>query len=194
MCRLLLVLAMGLLVVADVVSAETLEVQLPQLIGLYSMDGTTGRSVSFQLGKIPTVVYQVGVRISGTVNLGQYVCDFGTGPEEGAYPYNGIAFEMTMRDTVSGKWWAGAAGSPDGGPFEHTMMFRELYGWPVTWDFLKAGYGEIHFMARPYNPWVECSAIVWPDATVNEAVLIVEGDFKVGVEKNTWGSIKALFQ
>jgi hypothetical protein len=193
MRRSMVVFALGLLLVADIASAETLEVQLPQLVGLYSKDGTLGRSASFQLGKIPTTVLQVEVRISGTVNLGQYQCDFGTGPGEAPYPYNGIIFSMQMPDTVADYWWFGGAISGNGGQFEHTIVFNALTGHPVTWDFLKAGYGEIQFGAGPYNPWVECSAVVWPEATVKEAVLIVEGDFVVGVEKSTWGNIKALF-
>jgi hypothetical protein len=194
MHKVLFIFAMGLLVAADVVSAETLEVQLPQLVGLYSMDGVHSRLASFRFDRTPTAISRVSIRISGTVNLGQYECWFGIEPGPGPPELNGIFFGAGLPDTVSGNPWVGDVVSADGGPFEHTMVFRQLYGMPVTWDFLKGGYGEIEFTAGPSNMFLECSAIIWPDATVNEAVFIVEGDFVVGVEKTTWGSIKELFR
>jgi hypothetical protein len=194
MFKIQVIFVMGLLLAAHIVSADTLEVQLPQLVGAYSINGVQSRIAPFRLDRIPTAIYRVSIRISGAVNLGQYECWFGIEPTPGPPDLDGVWFGAELPDTVSGNSWVGDADSAEDGPFEHTMVFRQLYGMPVTWEFLKGGYGEIQLMATPSNMFLECSATVWPSATVAEAVLIVEGDFAVGVEETTWGSIKSLFR
>lgn len=180
----------------DAMPAEIVEVQVPQLIGSYCMDSScvNNHHVHFGLSRHPLAVYHVWLHLSGTVTVGEYMCDFYGGMPEGPYPYR-MDFLASMRDTVGGYWWmAEQWSSEQSGHFEITIPFRELYGWPVTWDFLRAGYGSFGFSAGPQGTLVDCWHLVWPNATIDEAALIIEGEFEVAVESSTWGSIKSLYR
>jgi hypothetical protein len=181
---------------ANAHSTEIVEIQLPQLLGSYCMTSacTSHHDIHFQLPRVPLAIYDVRIRISGTVNVGQYECDFCGGCPTGPYPYS-MEFFASMRDTVGGYSWVADGGSPEeSGEFELTIPFKELYGWPVTWDFLNAGYGNFGFSGMPHGLLVDCQVPIWPEAVIEQAALIIEGDFEVGVESSTWGSIKSLFR
>ena len=188
-----------ILFATDARSTEIVEVQLPQLIGWYGFDGSTcmcNRTVSFHLDRMPTVVSHVWLHLSGTVNVGQYTCDPdpGYGPPPTIYPYQ-MEFVAAMKDTVGGHWWMADDRSPaESGQFELTILFEELYGWPVTWDFLRGGHANIEFSGGPGMLLVDCPVLVWPDATITSASVRVEGEFPVAVEGSTWGGIKALYR
>ena len=193
--RYLLVLVALAIATTGAMATELVEIQLPQLEGSYCFDSCTStRSVEFTLGRLPLAIYDVRIHISGTVNVGQYTCDFGDG-----IPFSPAAFPMeflaAMKDTVGGYSWMADTASPmKSGSFDMVTSFRELYGWPVTWDFLLGGHGSFWFTGMPPGLLVDCWLLVWPEATIEHASLIIEGDFEVGVEQSTWGSIKSLFQ
>jgi hypothetical protein len=106
-----------------------------------------------------------------------------------------MEFVATIWDTVGGYWWVADELSPaESGQFELTIPFEEIYGWPVTWDFLRGGHANIEFSAYPGMLLVDCPPLVWPDATITSATVIVEGEFEIAVEQTTWGSIKALYR
>ena len=113
---------------------------------------------------------------------------------EGPYPY-GMEFLAIMEDTVTGNPWGADRVSPlQSGEFEYTVPFSMISGLPTTWDFLKAGHGNIDFLGMPAMLLVDCWPTVWPSATIAQAVLIIEGEFQVSVDHASWGSIKALFR
>jgi hypothetical protein len=181
---------------ANVHSTEIVEIQLPQLLGSYCVTSacTSHHDIHFQLPRVPLAIHDVRIHISGTVNPGQYDCDFGDGLPIVPHPYS-MEFFASMPDTVGGYPWVVDGGSPEeAGQFDLTIPFRELYGWPVTWDFLNAGYGNFEFSGMPHGLLVDCQVLIWPEAVIEQAALIIEGDFEVGVESSTWGSIKSLFR
>jgi hypothetical protein len=176
------------------VLAEVIEVPLPTLQGWYGIDGVCVcyGDAYFQLGRKPNVINGVSLRLSGTVHVGQYTCDFGTGPN--TYPFR-FYFSASMWDTVSGYPWGAHAYSPEeSGEFEVLAPFRQFYHWPATWEFLLAGYGRVYLTASPEGIFTDCDALDWPSATIEDAVLMIDGEFEVSVDQSTWGSIKALFQ
>lgn len=187
----------ALITCAPIISSasELEETQLPELQGFYSVfDTSSTRYASFQLDRIPTRIYNVWIRLSGSANVGEYSCYFYSGFPEGPYPYP-VDFFATIQDTVNGRPWIAERVAPEEtGDFELTIPFQEIYGWPVTWDFLKSGRGTVKLAGGTIIIVAMCCPDVFPDATVTEAVLIVEADFQVPVDQSTWGSIKSLLR
>jgi len=178
---------------SESVPAEIVEVPLPELRGRYYTEDTVTRYASFRIDPVPISITAVSIRILGTHTLGEIWCEMGS-PILVPLPYS-TAFCASMPDTVNGYlWMAGHSSQLPSGDFEIILPFRELYGWHVTWDFLLAGYGEVRLDGPGEGFVLVCTPTIWPDATVAEATLIVEGEFPVATESNTWGSIKALFR
>ena len=98
MSKLFLIISFILILTADAYPSEIIEVQLPELHGLYSIE-IYSRCAEFQLDRTPTTIHNVWIRLSGKVNVGQHMCDLGLGPQ-GPYPYP-IEFFASMRDTVN---------------------------------------------------------------------------------------------
>ena len=178
---------------SESVSAEIVEVPLPELLGRYYTEETVTRYASFQLDRAPLSVAAVSLRITGTHALGEIWCEMGS-PIMVPLPYS-VAFGASIPDTVNGYWWMAWQAAPlPSGDFEIVLPFTELYGWHVTWEFLRAGYGEVRLDGPGAGHVLLCTVSIWPDATVTDAVLVIDGEFPVATEGSTWGSIKALFR
>ena len=195
MRRAILIFAAMVIAAADPAAAEIIEIPLPTLQGWYGIDEACicyGEAF-FQLERMPIVISSVAIRLSGTATVGQYTCDFGIGPQ--SYPFR-FYFSASMRDTVSGYLWGAYGDSPEeSGAFEFVAPFKQVLSrWPVSWDFLMAGYSRVNLTAMPEGIIVDCGVLDWPSATIEAATLIVEGEFKIAVDQSTWGSIKALFR
>ena len=189
----LLIIVLTALALSESVPAEVVEVPLPELQGRYFIEDTVTRYARFQMDAAPLSIAGVSIRITGTHILGEIWCELAS-PITVPLPYS-VAFTASIPDTVNGYWWMAADKSQLlSGDFEITMPFREIYGWYVTWDFLLAGYGEVRLDGPPAGYVLLCNPTIWPDATVTNAVLLVEGEFPVGTDQSTWGSIKALFR
>jgi hypothetical protein len=176
-------------------AGELVEIDLPQLEGMYCFDTCgSSRLVDFQLDRLPLAIEGVRIHISGTVSVGQEMCDYGDGLLMGPFPYP-MALVAQMMDTVGGHpWFAGAPLADESGNFDMVVPFRGLYGWPVTWDFLLSGHVKFSFAGEGSGLIPECWITELPEATIEHASLIIEGEFEVGVEQSTWGSIKSLFR
>ena len=74
------------------------------------------------------------------------------------------------------------------------LQLHEIYGWPVTWDFLKSGRGTGELSGITTMLAGMCWATDFPDAMVTGAVLIVEADYQVPVDRNIRGGIKSLLR
>ena len=169
-------------------SAEIIEVQLPDLLGTYS---NTTRTCEFELDIAPTEVYAVCIRYSGTVSAGSLYCVW---PPEDPYPM-GLGFMASIRDTISGEWWvADRFTEAESGAFEMTLPFDSLYGREPTWDFLTLGGGTVTCTGYRSPAVGECYYDPSPSATIEGAVLLIEGEFPVATEERTWGRIKALLK
>jgi hypothetical protein len=180
------------LVSAEALASEIIEVPLPELRGIYSNE-ISGRIAEFQLERAPDTVFNVSIYLSGTVSVGEYWCLTGFGTE-GPFPYP-IEFVGSIRDTVNaGPWLADELTPEVTGQFELAIPFRELYGRPVTWEFLESGRSSVELHGWGPMLLAICSASMDPDATVEEAKLIIEADFPVSSRLSTWGRIKALFR
>jgi len=181
------------IVLSESAPAEVVEVPLPDLQGRYFTEDTVTRYASFQMDAAPLSIAGVSIRISGTHIVGEIMCEAEAGfmvPQ----PYS-VAFRASMPDAVNGDLWTASQISPlASGDFEITIPFGQIYGWYVTWDFLLAGYGEVRLDGPGAGFILTCSPTIWPDATVTEAVLLVDGEFPVATKGSSWGSIKALFR
>jgi hypothetical protein len=181
-------------------SAETLEIALPDLIGLYHADVITSRLDTFQLSKSPTMVNSVSIRLAGSHQLSTYCCDW-AGDICGPWP---VVIDAYIPDVVTPATWTAHSNAP-------SETYSMLYPYPIpyeceitipfvsasgaTWDFLKALEGTIRLDCKPitYN-FYHCYTF-WdePYVEIAAAVLVIEGEFSVGVSESSWGKIKALY-
>jgi hypothetical protein len=171
-------------------NAEVLEIPLPGLLGVYPLDEQNAtRTVEFELPQAPLVVNGAWFRISGTTGVGTTTCDGG-----GLYPWP-MDVSAFMADTVSAHVWIAWALMPEEpGPFAWTAEFRPIPS-TATWEFLLDGEAEISLFGAP----TALVGLCWPvsappTANVEEAVLIVDAEFPVGLEATSWGRIKALYE
>jgi hypothetical protein len=175
-------------------TAETVEIPLPGLVGAYSSETPQCiqmRSASFQLDRIPDIVYAVSLRISGTGLVGQTYCNFSWPPP--GIRLEGIFFHAFMPDSLNSSAWETGYVAPDeDSDFECQVPFASFPR--ATWEYLKAGRGDVNLYGGYSNPWVECYPVTCPSATVTEAVLVIQADFPVSVGDESWGAIKALFK
>jgi hypothetical protein len=200
MIRAIALSCMIALAAIDAEAAEIVEIPLPGLIGTYSSESPTPpstcytlRSAAFQLDRMPEAVHSVWIRISGTVVAGQTYCDFSGWPPPGIQ-LEGMAFSAGMRDSLnSSRWNANCATPNESSAFECQMRFYPYTG--ATWEYLEAGRGDVDLYGVGYsNPFVECYAVTCAVAIVTEAVLIIEADFEVSTESESWGAIKSLYR
>lgn len=173
---------------ASICYSEVIEVQLPQLLGTYS---NTTRTCEFVLDVTPTVVYSVCIRYTGTVSVGSLYCGW---PPGDPTPM-GLGFDASIRDTISGDLWvADRFTEAESGPFEMTVPFDSLLVGSPTWEFLTLGGGTVKCTGYSSPAGGECYYDPYPSATIEEAVLIIEGEFPVATEASTWGRIKSLLK
>ena len=179
-----------------------IEMPLPLLNGLYAPSccscGVSG-SATFRFDRLPINIYGASIRLVGYVQPGDYYCDWYV--VERAWS---MQFTATMADSTSGGIWRAGMTIvlPDQYPplnepfpFDVEISFGTQSG--ATWEFLKAGRGSVSFVAAPYGiPTCGLSCIPGPrpSAEIQLAVLIIEADCLIGVDRTTWGSIKALFR
>jgi hypothetical protein len=175
--------------------AEIVEIPLVNLHGTYHVyfnqpegDATT-RISSFQLDELPTEVRGAWIRISGITIVGEKDClpELGEGP----FPYP-FVFNFLMKDSITGgSWSAGGITSYESGAYEITVKLTPFFG--ASWEFLKEnGRGEV--LAEGGWGFVLMRwGVIGPSASIENAVLILDADFPVPVETNTWGAIKAIY-
>jgi hypothetical protein len=88
--------------------------------------------------------------------------------------------------------WSATVRPPDvPGVFEWTGDFFSPLG--LTWDFLLDGEAAVS-LETPTMSIPECNSPVPAAVTVTGATLIVDADFPVPVQVNTWGRIKGLYR
>lgn len=174
----------------DVAVAETVEIPVPELCGAYSEDGVYERTAGFDLGRPPVVVHGAWVRLTGDASVGTVVCEGG-----GSYPWV-LDFSAVMIDSTTGGRWLTMSSMPETpGPFSFTADFWPTPRSTTTWNFLLDGRGEVTLYGAPMPLVGLCGPVTpAPEGVVEEAVLIVDADFPIPVENNTWGHIKALYR
>jgi hypothetical protein len=159
---------------------ETVLVPLPTIEGRYFLDQSISaecydRYAYFEPDRIPLSVSRVWIHISGTFVVGQTSCFADMPPDmEFAEP---VKYFASIGDTTNGSLFGATTMSPPAsGPFEYTLPFSALFGDIISWDFLKAGYGSLH-MNINWASYPDCRTLVWPEVTIEEAELVIEGEF-----------------
>lgn len=183
--KLLLVLAV--VCVSSAESAEIVEVPLPSLVGTYDFPAHVSRSADFVLDRIPTQVYRVSVRLSGVTVTGSAIC---VGID--AFPYCSRIM-TSMKDPINLATWSKYQLMPD--HFCEISMDLELEKTeesPATWDFLQQGFGSVSVGITAYVLLPGCIVIDYPVETISEATLLIEADWILAAEGDTWGAIKSL--
>jgi len=178
---------------------ETLEIALPDLIGLYSTDGVTSRADTFQLNKSPTTVNNVWIRLTGVHQLSMYCCEDGAS----CGPWHVIIDAVIPDILTPADWlargyapWDYSSPLPYPLPYDfedHIISFVTYNG--ATWDFLTELQGTIRLNCEPYYTSNPHCLFPYPDPylEITEAVLVIEGEFSVAVKELSWGTIKALY-
>jgi hypothetical protein len=184
---------------AGAAHATKIEIPLSQLNGSYvttCYHCSVSREMTFTFDRLPVTVYGVSLRLKGLAVPGDVACD----PWAMDAPWN-IEFVATMVDSVTGGAWSidrviGDRGCCNRSPFEFDVevLFQSQHG--ASWAFLHAGRGTITLKGKPDSGVPETLNCVYyshPAGTVYQAVLIVDADYQIGVDRPTWGSIKSLF-
>ena len=177
---------------------ETLEITLPNLVGLYDVDGVASRLDTFRLVKMPTTVNNVTIRLTGFHQATLLSCDFVSYDVPCLATINAIIPDVMTPATwevhVYAPWyspWLSMLQPPY--EFETILAFESTSG--ATWDFLDTlegtivldchtgSYNTYHCYISPNEPSVE---ITW-------AALVIDGEFSVAVKESSWGAIKAMY-
>jgi hypothetical protein len=189
MFKTLVVLVGAMVVAANWVNGEIVEIPLPELLGVYPLDEHNAtRTTTFELPDVPVLIYGASFRVSGTATVGSVSCEWG-----GPYAWT-MDIYASMQDTSFAHVWLASAAMPqDPGPFAWTAEFWRTPP-TTTWGFLMDGEADLSLTGGPL-PLVDLCWPVseFPRATVVEAVLIVDAEFPVPVEATSWGRIKALY-
>jgi hypothetical protein len=195
--KVMVVLALALQALALTgAGAETVSVPLPMIQGRYYVDESIpamnyNRQDHFELARIPLSVSGVWLHISGTFAVGETSCWLSDPADPDTFPQR-LEFFASLDDTT-GAWdpMADAVSGTVSGTFEYTMPFSRA-SHEVNWEFLKTGSGLLG-LSTTFMMFPECSVLIWPEAMIEQAELIIEGQFPIAVDHSTWGSIKALF-
>ncbi len=171
-----------LILVPRASQATTAEIPLPELEGSYSWYVT--RTTTVALPSRPTAVHSVSLRLNGTSVPGITCCNLQCSPSGlGLYAY-------LPPDDLHG-WYLVAYAPNVPGEFEWTGAFVNLF--TTSWDFLLNGEASVS-LEGPNLPNPACNTQVPAAVTVTGVTLIVDGDFDVPVQVNTWGRIKGLYR
>jgi hypothetical protein len=172
---------------APACSADVVEVPLPGLLGHYVFDDA--RVAAFDLGGPLDAVYSAHIRWAGIMVPGVGEGDGVEMPAGEPFPWPAqLAAYMDSGPPV-GLWCA--YGGPYAGAFEETVRFEELLD--IGWDFLLDGEADVVMQIAPLII-IGGVMLVPPEATVTEAVLILDVEFADAVETSTWSSVKGLFR
>ena len=165
-----------------------MEIPLPDLAGRYFVNETYQRSCLFSLPGHPAIIESASLRLVGTATIRMTWCDiYPSDP----YP-EPFGFWATMPDATTGGSWGAGAHRTESGAFDVTVPFASYAG--ATWGFLDGGTGTVTLGGSGCPildgcwPVTDCS-----EAYVEQAFLVLDGEFPIAVEETTWGRVKALF-
>lgn len=171
------------------------EYPLSNLLGDYSFNDSLP-SLGFQrydsliYSGPQAVIHSISCRYSGSTVPGLKVCCLIEPycPDTSSY-YIGGTSSVVTKNGSSGYWWGGEQIPPD-----------ELF---QTQGFLEShsGFGvlspedviQIDFLLYPTGLVGLCTAIIYPEGTITEAILVIDLDYTDPIKPTTWGCIKALY-
>lgn len=191
LCTRTVVISTIALLLASSCWADTLDIPLPELHGLYSDSGIMDRTASFNIPGNVTEIHGAWIVLAGNVNAGELVCDI-TGLDTTSAP---LYFLTTVPDTSSGQTYGCEPVTPDvSGAFELTVEIVPVFGATGNLDFLLSGHGTIQCQGDPGAILGMCWLTIFPSATIDSATLRFDVDFAVANMNSTWGAIKGMYR
>jgi hypothetical protein len=170
------------------VESEIVEIQLPELTGIYTMD-TLSQTTTFDLGQPLAEVRQVWIRWAGTITYGTGHGDGVIRPSDEWFPWACLVF--ASMDTPGLAYWDASFG-PVEGSFQDTTVFEGTLD--PSWDFLMDGTGELRAGLSP-EIILGGAMVDSPVVELDAVSLIFDIDFVTDVgNTSTWGQIKARFR
>ena len=118
---------------------EIVEIPLPELVGIYTMNDTSARTVSFDLGHPVFEVHQAWIQWSGSITPGVIAR-----PSQPTVPWPCEVYAYL--DTIGTSYWSAFFG-PVEGSFRDTTTFKAIFN--PTWDFLSDGIGDLTVKLLP---------------------------------------------
>lgn len=181
------------LVLAAPAAATVIEVPVPELLATYScseepLAAGCSRSVTIQLPAMPTTIRSVAFRIHGPAALASAIRDGGAVQQVGTY------LEAHLHEPgQGGSDWFAEYTITDSGAVAHTQPFAFPPLSSSTWDFLLDGAATLDFILVTFAPILECFLTGPADSTtLDDATLLVDGDFPTSVSRPSWGRLKRI--
>ena len=165
---------------------EIIEIPLPELVGIYTMDDTPARTVSFDFGHPVTEVHQARIQWAGSITPGEGIHP----PPLPSFPWPCQVY--ASMDTSGISYWNALFG-PVEGSFQDTTTFEGVLD--PTWDFLSDGIGELTVGLLPevYGGSVIMGSS--PIVQLDSVSIIFDVDLATGLGNTaTWGEIKARYR
>lgn len=140
-------------------------------------------SGTYSISEIPTSIDNVSIRFVGVASMETICC-----PEQGCWPWWLSAY---LDDLDLGVIWRASELAMNDGPFDITGDFQ--CGESSSFEFLRGGSGEIRLWAAPnvVSFPVPCP---YPSGNLEQAFLVISGDFLVPTTANSWGVVKSLYR
>jgi hypothetical protein len=177
-----LALVLSFLLLGSAAAAETVEIPLPSLLGPYPFgDLDPTRIATVVLDQAPLAVSGISIRLGGTMTAGVAACP----DDEQPWPLEFIAWlaDPSCTPVPSANIW-----DLPTGPFSCQLSLAPLppaglAGTPTL---------EIRLFGAPAMLVGICTGLQEPVAQLEEAVLVIEGDFPVADEGRTWSAVKEI--
>lgn len=173
------------LLAARPIGAAVVEVPIPGLVGTYV---NQARTATFHLPALPGSIHSVALRVHGTSTYGTYDC----GGAFGQDTVQAVTQINAEFDASPGIWAAGRNLFPPG-EFGWTQSFGTQNA--ATWGFMLDGTAELWLSGSGIDPYFECSLVgPPPTVTLDEVVLLVDGDFPTPAARPSWGRVKSMYR
>jgi hypothetical protein len=173
--------------------ADTLAIHLGELQGNY--DGWGGERTAIVRPEVfPAFVTGARMHVEGKATPGSIVC---TWIFDQTYRWD-VGFFASVYDPETKQLIAGEAETPHKARIGESYYFDfdfefELFG-GAAWDLLKREEYELELAAGGQGYISICRSVLYPELVISKVVLLIDYGGPVATEKQTWGSIKALYR
>lgn len=171
------------------------EYELPGVLGDYSYSdslpsGGYERFDSLIYEGPQAVIRSVSYRYSGSTVSGLIECCIvePSCPDTSSYPMEGTS-TLIRKPGDTGYWW-GVGQIYEDGPFQTQGPLATHGGFQTIFsdDII-----QIEVLLYPVAVVGMCSTLAYPEGTITEAVLVLDLEYSIPTENQTWGRIKALY-
>lgn len=184
-----LVLASLLVLTPALAAADTLEFDLPGVVGAYDETTMSRLDTLTYTGTEVLMISGVSVAYTGAAATGWAEC-----PDSWGVPQPtlwGLSVDAYVRRSGAAAYWACWSSIDQSGPFAVTAP-GNIAG------FNKLNPGDQIVVTQYFPPWALvalCTPLLpSPSGVIESATLRIQTDPPLAVEKSTWGRIKALYR